>query len=81
MEQLDWEPQLGLASYPEGNLGNNDKLENTEQTLGSKLLAHEAQGILPSLSGPTAVLTAFSKSSDTSLETRDRTSVTLFNRS
>ena len=39
------------------------------------------EGRLPSLSWATAVLTALSRSSDTSLETRDRMSVTQFNRS
>lgn len=33
-EQLDWEPQLGSASYPEENLETIDKLENTRAKIG-----------------------------------------------
>ena len=32
-EQLDWEPQPGLASYPEENLKTNYRLEKTIETI------------------------------------------------
>lgn len=37
-EQPDWEPQLGLASYPAENLETNDNHENTELKVKNKLL-------------------------------------------
>lgn len=36
MGQPDWEPQLRSASYPEENLENSDKLENTGEETGEE---------------------------------------------
>lgn len=41
MEQLDWEPQLGSASYPEENLETGDNHEDTERRVHNKLLENQ----------------------------------------
>lgn len=83
-EQQGWEPQRVLASCPEENLETKDNAWEHMRTVRRRI---ELTCFIfpsdrsPSLSWPTAVVTAFSRSSDTSLDTRERMSVTPFNRS
>lgn len=41
MEQLDWEPQLGSAAYPEENLETDGNHENAEPGVHNKLLGNQ----------------------------------------